>query len=55
MYESAIEALQNNNPCLAIELIQASVSQQPAKEQMELDIDDELMVCDYFKDMGWVA
>ncbi len=55
MYESAIEALQANNPLLAIELIQASVSQPHAKEQIELDIDDELMVCDYFKDVGWIA
>ena len=55
MYESAIEALQDNDPSLAIELILAIMSQPPAKEQMRLDIDDELMVCDYFKDVGWVA
>lgn len=55
MYESAIEALQNNNPVLAMELLQEAMNLHVVKEQMELDIDDELMVCDYFKDMGWVA
>jgi hypothetical protein len=55
MYELVIDALQNNNPVLAMELLQEAMNRHVAKEQMELDIDDELMVCDYFKDVGWVA
>lgn len=55
MYESAIAALAENNPSLAIELIQEVMNRPVAKEQLELDVDDELMVCDYFKDVGWVA
>ena len=55
MYESVIEALQDNNPVLAMELLNEVMNRHVVEDQMELDIDDELMVCDYFKDVGWVA
>lgn len=55
MYESVIEALQDNNPVLAMELLHEVMNRHVVEDQMELDIDDELMVCDYFKDVGWVA